>query len=509
MRQAAQTDTIMAIMATRVFSVPPILPSTARGSRLFCRPTRCCCMSLITSPLNLFLLLAWLCCSASSAAPVHLWLTDPDKSVFFEEQTASLPFGDATNQNPTIDVDEAKTFQTMDGFGCCLTGGSAAHLMRMDPANRSALLEELFATNGTNIGISYLRVSIGSSDLDDHPFSYDDLPAGQTDANMMKFSLAPDYAAVIPVLKEILSIRSEIKILGSPWSPPAWMKDTDDTRGGSLKPEFYEAYAKYFVDYIAGMKAEGIRIDAITVQNEPLNPNNNPSMFMPARAEANFIKNYLGPAFHAAGIDTKIILYDHNCDHPEYPISILNDPAVKKYVDGSAFHLYGGKIDALSVVHKAHPDKALYFTEQWMGAYSNPKRSLDQHIRDLTIGATRNWSRNVLEWNLAADSSYQPHTDRGGCDRCQGAVTIDGNKVSRNAAYYVMAHAAKFVRPSSVRIGSNYLQPLPNVAFKAPNGQKILLVLNSGPLPRTFNIRYNGKQAESTLDGGAVGTYVW
>jgi glucosylceramidase len=454
-------------------------------------------------------LVSCLCYSASQAAPVRLWLTDPDKSVYFKEQTDCVAFADATNGNPTINVDESEAFQTIDGFGCCLTGGSAAHLMQMDPAGRAALLAELFTTDGANIGISYLRVSIGASDLNDQPFSYDDLPAGQTDAGMTKFSLAPDDAAVIPVLKEILAIHPGIKILGSPWSPPPWMKDNNDTRGGSLRPEFYDAYAKYFVAYIAGMKAEGIRIDAITVQNEPLNPKNNPSMRMSAREEADFIKNYLGPAFHTAGIDTKIIIYDHNCDHAEYPISMLNDPAVNKYVDGSAFHLYAGKIDALSEVHNAHPDKALYFTEQWMGAFSDPKQSLDQHIKDIVIGATRNWSRNALEWNLAADSSYEPHTDRGGCDRCQGAVTIDGNKVSRNAAYYVMAHAAKFVRPGSVRIASNYLQPLPNVAFKAPDGQKILLVLNSGHAPGTFNIRYNGKQAESTLGAGAVGTYVW
>ena len=178
-------------------------------------------------------------------------------------------------------------------------------------------------------------------------------------------------------------------------------------------------------------------------------------------------------------------------------------------MDGSAFHLYAGKIDALTRVHQAHPDKALYFTEQWMGANSDPRQDLDKHIRDVVIGATRNWSRVALEWNLAADSRYQPHTDRGGCSSCMGAITIDGNRVSRNAAYYVLAHVAKFVRPGSVRIGSNYLQPLPNVAFQAPDGRKVLLVLNDGPLTRNFNIRYHGCQAEAALAGGAVGTFVW
>jgi glucosylceramidase len=144
-----------------------------------------------------------------------------------------------------------------------------------------------------------------------------------------------------------------------------------------------------------------------------------------------------------------------------------------------------------------------------MGAHSDPKKSLDEHIRDLVIGATRNWSRNVLEWNLASDSNYQPHTDRGGCDRCQGAITIDGNKVLRNAGYYVLAHAAKFVRPGSVRIGSNALPSLHNVAFKTSEGQTILLVLNNNPSPKTFNIRCKGRQALCTLNAGAVGTYIW
>jgi glucosylceramidase len=461
--------------------------------------------------LRIFLLVAVVSSASISFAQADVWLTDPDKSVLFEKQATALPFSSvpSTDANQTINVNESETFQTMDGFGCCLTGGSAQHIIRMDAAQRAALLQELFAATGANIGLSYLRVSIGASDLNDHVFSYDDLPAGETDQDMMKFSLAPDRVDVIPVLKEILAINPAIKILGSPWSPPRWMKDNNDTRGGSLKPEFYDAYAKYFVKYIQSMKAEGIRIGAITVQNEPLNPNNNPSLLMLAPEQANFIKNHLGPAFKTAGIDTKIILYDHNCDHPEYPLSILNDPEIKKYVDGSAFHLYAGSINVLSEVHRAHPDKNVYFTEQWVGASSNLKRELNFHVGNLIIGAARNWSRNVLEWNLAADSRYQPHTDRGGCDRCLGAVTIDGDRVSRNAAYYILAHASKFVRPGSIRIGSNSVQPLPNVAFKTPDGKLVLIVLNTSQSSQSFNIVFGGKMTATTLNGGAVATYVW
>jgi glucosylceramidase len=457
-----------------------------------------------------------LSCIGSAFGESSAWVTDPRQSVLFEKQRLGLSFGDgiphaggATNAPQIIEVDQSKTFQTIDGFGCCLTGGSAMHLIRMDAADRAALLKDLFATDSTHIGISYLRVSIGASDLNDHAFSYDDLPAGKTDPDLQAFSLEPDQANVIPILKEVLAINPDITILGSPWSPPAWMKDNQDTKGGSLKPECHDAYAKYFVKYIQGMKAEGIHIDAITVQNEPLNPKNNPSLLMLAQEQAAFIKNNLGPAFAAAGLNTKIILYDHNCDHPEYPLSILNDPAVKKYVDGSAFHLYAGKIEALSKVHAAHPDKSIYFTEQWTGASDTLNKALGPHIRDLIIGATRNWSRNVLEWNLAADSDYQPHTDRGGCDSCQGAVTINGNKVSRNPAYYILAHAAKFVRPGSVRIASNYPRTLPNVAFKTPGGATVLIVLNGSQASQSFDIRCGGKVASVSLSGEAVATFVW
>lgn len=439
---------------------------------------------------------------------VKLWLTNTDKSVLFEQQKTDLHFEGLTNSHPTINVDEKQKFQSMDGFGFTLTGGSAMVINRMNPAKRKALLNELFDTDSNNIGISYLRLSIGASDLNDRVFSYNDLPHGQTDTLMEKFSLKPDQTDLIPVLKEILAINPDIKILGSPWSPPTWMKNNNNSKGGSLKSEFYNAYARYFVKYIREMKKEGIRIDAITIQNEPLHPGNNPSLLMLPNEQAAFIKQSLGPAFQAEKIDTKIILYDHNADRPDYPISILNDPEARKYVDGSAFHLYGGTIDSLSKVHNAHPDKNLYFTEQWVGAPGNFPEDLSWHVRTLIIGAPRNWSRNVLEWNLAADPKQDPHTD-GGCDQCLGALTIDGNIVTRNPAYYIIAHASKFVRPGSVRIKSNIAGTLHNVAFKAPNGNKILVVQNNSPASQTFNIGYKNKMVTTSLNAGAVGTYVW
>jgi glucosylceramidase len=381
-------------------------------------------------------------------------------------------------------------------------------LNRMDSESRSALLRELFDPKGTGIGISYLRISIGASDLSDHIFSYDDMPEGRTDPELANFTIDMEKKDLIPVLKEILAINPSLKIMGSPWSAPVWMKTNGSSKGGSLRSEFYDAYAMYFVKYIRAMRAEGITIDAITVQNEPLHPGNNPSMFMPAEEQAAFIKNSLGPAFRKAGIKTKIIVYDHNCDKPEYPITIYNDTAASKYVDGAAFHLYGGTIDAMSSVHNAFPGKNLYFTEQWVGGPGNLAGDLKWHVKNLVIGAARNWSRNVLEWNLVSDPAYDPHTT-GGCDRCLGTVTLDGNKVTRNSAYYILAHCAKFVRPGSVRISTNLVENLPNVAFRTPDGKIVLIVLNDSASAMDFSINFKGKSAGTRLEKGAVGTYVW
>jgi glucosylceramidase len=287
------------------------------------------------------------------------------------------------------------------------------------------------------------------------------------------------------------------------------MKTNNDTRGGSLKPEYYNIYARYFVKYIQAMKAEGINLDAVTIQNEPLHPGNNPSMFMSDTAQADFIKKSLGPVFASNKIKTKIIVYDHNADRPDYPMNIYKDKDAAKYVDGAAFHLYGGKIEALSEVHNAFPDKNLYFTEQWIGAPGNMAGDMAWHIKTLVIGASRNWCRTVLEWNLANDPQNKPHTDRGGCDRCLGAVTIDGSKFTRNPAYYIIAHASKFVRPGSVRIESSMTNELPNVAFKTPNGKKVLIVFNDGREKLSFSIKSGSIIKTVSLDKGATGTYVW
>lgn len=448
---------------------------------------------------------------AQKRGVASIWLTTPDRSALLTRQDSTLQFQKtAVSGLPVVEVSDKHKYQSMDGFGFALTGGSAQLMMKMDAPQRESLLQELFGTGAGDIGVSYLRVSIGSSDMNDHAFTYDDMPAGTTDADLSHFSLGPDRTTVVPVLKEILAINPRIKILGSPWSAPAWMKSNDDLKAGSLKPEYYAVYARYLVTYIGQMKEQGITIDAITPQNEPLNPNNTPSMVMQAKEEAQFIGQALGPAFRAAGIKTKIIVYDHNCDRPDYPLTILADPTAAQYVDGSGLHLYGGEITAMTKVHDAFPQKNLYFTEQMVvDQPGDPKMDIAGPVAGLIVGAPRNWSRNVLLWNLAADPAFGPHTNNGGCPVCEGAITLDGNKVTRNVAYYTVAHASKFVRPGSVRIASTEVGGLSNVAFRTPDGQMVLIVANPGKDGVKFAIRYRGKDATTELGAGAVATYVW
>ncbi len=439
--------------------------------------------------------------------PIEVWTTSADSLNLFYKKTIDFAKG-RDERFQTIELTADQVFQPVEGFGYTLTGGSASLLAGMDAASRAALLEELFGKKENSIGVSYLRLSIGASDLDPVVFSYCDLPTGQTDPGLQHFNLSRDTLFLIPILKQILAIQPDIKLMGSPWSPPVWMKSNGSSIGGNLKPQFYSTYADYFVKYIQAYKNLGIEIDAVTVQNEPQHGGNNPSMVMSAAQQADFIKNHLGPAFQAAGLATKIIIWDHNCDNPGYPLEILNDPAAKPFVHGTAFHLYAGDVGALSAVHDAHPDKALYFTEQWTGSKGEFGGDFKWHIKNVIIGTMRNWSQVALEWNLASDPNNEPHTP-GGCTQCKGAVTIQGSTAVKNVSYYIIGQVSKFVPSGSVRLGSVGPTQLPNVAFRTPEGKTVLLVLNERPEIQTFNINAGGRWITTSLQAETAGTFVW
>ena len=450
----------------------------------------------------------WICLlyCVSVSAQVTTWTTTGDEKVLLQKGKQTAPNG---NPDAIVTIDPEQRYQTVDGFGFTLTGGSAQLIMAMSENARKKLLHELFSSSG--IRISYIRISVGASDLNPDVFTYDDLPAGQTDTGLLKFSLAKDGTSgtgLIPLLKQILAIQPGVKILATPWTAPTWMKDNGKSMGGKLLSEYHRTYAKYLVKYIRAMKAEGIVIDAMTPQNEPLHGGNNPSMVMLAEEQAQFIRDHLGPVFRAEGITTKIIAYDHNCNKPEYPLTVLNDEGARPFVDGSAFHLYEGDISALSVVKKAYPEKNLYFTEQWTGAKGDFDGDLHWHMKNVVIGSMRNWSRVALEWNLANDLAYGPHTP-GGCTECKGALTITADQWHRNVAYYIIAHASKWVLPGSVRIGSESNNLINQVAFIRPDAKTVLIMQNEQSRSLIAEIRTKEKPVYISLLPRSVVTVVF
>lgn len=295
----------------------------------------------------------------ASAQTVRSYVTLPDRSALYsesEEYEFSDVRDDRGGRSSYIVIDPRQSFQPVDGFGFALTGGSAEMLMRMSPEARAATLRDVFdPVKGA--GVSCVRLTVGASDLNRFVFFYDDMPEGQEDFRLEHFSLSQDLRDVIPVMNEILEINPDICVLASPWSAPSWMKTVYDVRGGQLRKECYGVYADYLVCYVQEMEVHGITVNALTVQNEPLRSTNTPSMFWFAWEQADFVKNHLGPKFRKAGLDTKIIVFDHNCDRPDYALAIYDDPEAAQYVSGAAFHHYAGDMSAMTYVHEARPDK--------------------------------------------------------------------------------------------------------------------------------------------------------
>jgi glucosylceramidase len=407
-----------------------------------------------------------------------------------------------------IQMDVSKGFQKMEGFGFALTGGSAALIDQLPSTKKQILLKEIFGKGKDDLAVCYIRISIGASDLDAHVFSYDDLPKGETDSLLLKFSLSEDTLHLIPILKKALAINPSLKIMASPWSPPTWMKTNGFSMGGHLLKQYYASYANYFVKYIQAMQKHGIPIASVTLQNEPEHGGNNPSLLMDAQEQANFLANYIGPQFKAANINTEVILYDHNADHPNYPISILNDTLAKSYAAGTAFHLYLGNELALSEVHNAHPDKKIVFTEQWTGAKGDFGGDLMWHLEHIVVGTINNWSSAVIEWNLAADASFNPHTP-GGCSECKGAFTIQGDAVSRNVSYYIIGQASKFIPVGAQRVAtSSNTENIKSTGFMLANGKKANLLVNTGKQQKV-KIEADSKQIIFEMPAQSASTIIW
>jgi len=409
-----------------------------------------------------------------------------------------------------VNIDDTQVFQEIDGFGAAMTASSAWLLKNvLNDLQRQTAMEELFDSE-KGIGISYVRISMGACDFRLKEYTYDDVPAGQDDLKLEKFSIAPDEEYIIPMLRLALQINPKLKIMASPWSAPAWMKDGGTLAGGKLKSDdsTYEAYANYFVHFIKSYAADGIPIDAVTLQNEPHHTNSGyPTMRMEPPDQARLAR-LLGERLKAEKLETRIIVWDHNWDEPSYATAVLADPAARPYIDGSAFHAYAGKVEAQSKVHDAFPDKNIYFTESSGGDWAKDfGGNVMWDTSNLIIGSTRNWARTVLKWNLALDEKNGPKIP-GGASNCRGVITINQKTkaVTKNEEYYAFGQASKFVRAGAHRV---YSTSTSSVAFVNPDKSLVLIVMNKGDDQKAFSVGWKQQSFTYNLPPVSVATFTW
>lgn len=448
----------------------------------------------------------------SSAQTVRSVITTSDLTSALAPQ-ADLKFAKAKIDSAlTITVDDTHRYQVMDGFGASLTDGSAWLLQdRLSPATRQQAMTRLFDPV-RGIGLSFLRQPIASTDLSRDHYSFDDMPAGETDPTLAHFSTVHDDAYVFPVVREALKLNPAITVMATPWSPPAWMKSKPTMNGGALREDSMAFYAAYLVRSVQAFQSAGVPVKYLTVQNEPLNETKDyPGTLMQSGQAKRLIGEYLGPDLKRAGLKTKVLAYDHNWDHPEYPLDILADPIASPYVAGSALHCYGGDASAQTVIHERFPDKGVWMTECSGGTWQKESPLLS--TTHLLIDSTRNWAKAVVLWGVALDTEHNPHA--GGCGTCRGLLTVDLHaspaSVSYTGDFYALGHASSFVPPGSVRIDSNTFgrKSLETVAFESPSGTIALLIFNNQPNTAAFTIRWRGRDLETSLLPGALATYTW
>jgi glucosylceramidase len=476
-----------------------------------------------------FLLLA---ASPAAAASARVWVTTPDGAEKMHDRGA-VAFAPGGSDVLTISVDPSRRYQSMDGFGASITDSSAQVLYGMSRSQRNAAMHSLFADDR----LSFLRQPIGASDFVAGPhYTYDDVSAGETDYRLRHFSIDHDRKQILPLLRQALRLNPQIKVIGSPWSPPAWMKTNQDLVGGRLidSPRIYDAYARYLVMFVRAYKREGVPIYALTVQNEPQNrkPSGYPGMDMPVAQQGKLIAS-LGPKLRRAGFRTKILGYDHNWSthendvattppgedpETEYPTKLLMTKAAR-WIAGTAFHCYAGEPSRQTELQKRFPGKGIWFTEcsGSHGAADPPAQffsdTLKWHARNVVLGVTRNWGKSVVNWNLALRPDGGPHN--GGCDTCTGVITVDGDNWSQNAEYFTLGHLARFVKPGAQRIASTsfgttgWNGQIMDVAFRNRDGSTALVVHNENDDPRTFAVAQGGESFDYTLPGGALATFTW
>ncbi|MEU5121316.1 ricin-type beta-trefoil lectin domain protein [Streptomyces asoensis] len=476
------------------------------------------------------LLLAGLLTSAgitAAAVPAHAageqvtaWLTTTDDAGGrhvvrgLQAQPGFAFQAGAGGAGENITVDENTRYQTFTGGGASFTD-TAAWLLNSSGAlsatTREATMRKLFSpTEG--IGLSFLRNPMGGSDLARFGYTYDDVPAGQTDPGLSAFSVAHDLADVVPLTRRARELNPALTVMASPWTAPAWMKDSGQLNGGWLKAEYYGAYASYFVKYLQAYRAQGVPVAYVTAQNEPTCCSGYPSMSWNGSGLAYFTKNELLPKLAAAGLPTKVLAHDWNWDtYDAYAAQTVDDPAVRAHPNfgGIAWHGYGGDVTKQTAVHDRYPQLDAFGTEHSGGTWiANQQREDMLNIVDYT----RNWAKSVTKWSLAVDQNRGPHN--GGCGTCDGLVTVhhgDGasGTVDYTVEYYTTGHLTKFVRPGAQRIASTASSSVPNVAWRNPDGSKALIAYNDASAARTVTIGWGGQHATYSLPGKTSATFTW
>lgn len=437
---------------------------------------------------------------------------------------SAISFSTKDNMSPrTIRLDKNQMFQEIDGFGAAITGSTAYNLLKMDPADRAEFLKRTFSlTDG--YGMNYIRICIGCSD-----FSLSEYTCCDT-KGIENFALtAEENNYVIPVVKEILAINPDIRIIASPWTAPRWMKVNNLTdlqpsnswTGGQLNPAYYQDYAEYFVKWLQAFKQNGINVHAITLQNEPLNRGNSASMFMGWEEQRDFIKQAVGPKFAAAGITTKIYAFDHNynydnmADQQSYPAKIYADPDASKYIAGAAYHNYGGNRSELNTIHDAYPDKELLFTESTAGDW-NDGANLSTHLNgdmdEIFLGTVNNWARGAVIWNLMLDANRGPNRP-GGCINGFGAVDIDASykHIQRNSFYYNACHMSAVVKTGAHRIASTGYSPngLTYAAFVNPDGSYAFVASNSSSEALSITLDDGTHHFSANVPAKSIASFKW
>jgi glucosylceramidase len=412
----------------------------------------------------------------------------------------------------------------MDGFGAAITGSTCFNLMQMTAADRTAFLKQTFSTT-EGFGWSYVRVAIGCSDFSLSEFTCCDTPGIE---NFGLTSEDTDY--VIPIMKEILAINPNVKVLGSPWTCPRWMKVNNLTdlaahnqwTSGQLNPAYYADYATYFVKWVEAFQAAGVPIYSITPQNEPLNRGNSASLFMGWKEQSAFVKQNLAPALRTAGLRTKIYLFDHNYnydnmgDQSDYPVNIYEDGDDDPLIAGAAYHNYGGNRSELLDIHEKAPTKELIFTETSIGTWNDGRNlttRLPEDMREVALGTVNNWCKGVIVWNLMLDSDLGPNRP-GGCQTCYGAVDIsnsDYKTIQRNSHYYIISHLAAVVRPGATRIGTTGYTAtgVMYAAFENTDGTYALVLLNDTSTEKNITVSDGTNHFAYAVPASSVVSYSW